>query len=526
MKHEVIFKLCAIALCILFSLSDAGQAKRKGKKKGNRLERDIHLLHTNEFASLSTYKTGSCPFDTRSVAGGWRYRTSKYSSDKLPLLWVNSREGLLSHYFQAEKLWRIVTLTHRRPLVIAPFTSYRHYGATIMRLCDYFVFPKDVLCTALKRSKGFLTHPPSCKCKILTASNFSLKPQYSVFRDSHYFNLSAPDIIESANFAEEQCLAGFIDMHNGYPEPPPFDIDTHSTYPFNTVKGVPVATALLNITSPVDNSVLRNITVPIFPVTAISRKYMDLVPVLRAALGVEGVGLTLPELEKLQPFITTAEIDTGNDNTHSGTMLTVVHWRRGDYLQGNNSRCARRLDVSANCNTTEEFIVEVRRKVKEYGIDRRIRKNVIYVATNEGDDSSLAMLRRAGFKVKADLLRGLRRIVAAENKALKLDGKASQPNIQLSDVFPLSLPLTPADDFAIDIALVCTAEDHIHFGYSNYNKFINRCRPKKGKYHKPKMVVSGGSGGKKGREGKSGRGVGSLRGTKAAGRGKRGGGKS
>jgi hypothetical protein len=100
-------------------------------------------------------------------------------------------------------------------------------------------------------------------------------------------------------------------------------------------------------------------------------------------------------------------------------------------------------------------------------------KITVYVATNEDDPKSVNELRSAGFKVKQDIIEGLGAIVEAERQ--------NHNKIQLSDIFPLNLPLSPADDFAIDMVLVCSAEEHIHFGYSNYNKFINRCRPKRRK---------------------------------------------
>ena len=424
----------------------------------------------------------SCETKTRLASGGWRYRTSPSLRARDPLLWISSQEGLLSHYFQAEKLWRIVVLQHRRPLVIAPFLSYKHYGDVLMRLCDYFVMPADVLCVSRPQRLATLSLPArpqeSCRCKILTSNDFSSLQQYVNFKNLTYFQLSSETcggVVNAADFGSESCLAGFVDDLNGFPEPPAMPI-VPRTGPnakpgsIFTVYGKPVGSAVINITAtPGSTAVLRNQTVPVFPVTSISSRYMSLVPVLRAALGVEGTGVALANVPKLRPFISGG---TGG----SATRLTVVHWRRGDYLVGPNSRCSRRLDTSVNCNTTAEFISEVKRLCKLYRYERRGRKNVVYVATNEADPASLALLQRHGFRVKSDLQRGLDRIVREANAGSPRDA------LTLWDIFPLALPLNAADDFAIDIALVCTAEGHIHFGYSNYNKFISRCRPRmKGK---------------------------------------------
>lgn len=466
-----------VALVLSTIVDSKNQAKRSRP-------RSAALASSN---SGSGANSTSCAAKTRAASGGWRYRTSSSLSGRDPLLWISSQEGLLSHYFQAEKLWRIVVLQNRRPLVMAPFFSNRHYGDVLMRLCDYFVFPADVLCFSRPQrlaSLGLASLPQeSCRCKILTSTEFSVMQQYSVFRNVDYFRLSNATyggVVSSANFGSEGCLAGFVDDLNGFPEPPVMPIKSHTGAnakmgPRLTVYGKPVGSAVINITASVGSTaVLRNQTVPTFPITSISTRYMNLVPVLRAALGVEGTGVALANVPKLRPFISGATLG-------SNTRLVVVHWRRGDYLVGPNSRCSRRLDVSVNCNTTAEFISEVKRLCKQHGYERKGRKNVVYVATNEADPKSLALLQRHGFRVKDDIQRGLDRIVREANV-----GSPTRAPLTLEDIFPLPLPLNAADDFAIDVALVCTADEHIHFGYSNYNKFISRCRPSRKKATSPK----------------------------------------
>ena len=434
----------------------------------------------------------SCAAATRAAAGGWRYRTTPALRSRAPLLWISSQEGMLSHYYQVEKLWRIVVLQHGRPLLAAPFSSYRHYkDIPLVRLCDYFLLPPDVLCVAPPQRLRQLGLPQlaqdssGCRCKIVVSAGFAAKPQYAPFASAEYFNLTSPagHHVATADFASDACLAGFVDNHNGFPEPPPFLITNPNPYlnkpPRSmqlSVDGRPVKAWKINMTRFEDGSVVREQNVPIFPVTAMSKRYMSLVPVLRAALGVWGVGVTLPDVPKLRHF--------KSSTADPASILTVVHWRRGDYLSGANSRCSRGLDVSVNCNSTIEFITEVKRLCSYFRYDRGgRRKNIVYVATNEDDEASLAKLRRHGFKVKADLLEGLERIVReanAERGGTKAKAKAKTP-VTMRDIFPLPLPLNSADDFAIDMALVCTADEMLHFGYSNYNKFVLRCRPSRSK---------------------------------------------
>jgi len=454
--------LCALS----FAWGDSRQLQQRKQRTGARIHREA----VHELASISGYEAGTCPYDTRSMTPDWRVHTSRSRTDKVPLLWISSQEGLLSHFFQAEKLWRIIVLQHRRPLVIAPFVSVRHYGEFAVRLCEFFAFPRDILCLRAPRyaSSVISVHPPSCRCHVLANLTLTAMPQFATFAIPEYFNVTFPSnsagqVIESASFDEEQCLAGFVDNLNGFHEPPPFRIDKAPYYDHETVDGTPVSSGLVNITDGALAS--KTLTVPLFPTTAISRRYMSLVPVMRAALGVDGVGLHPKHVDWVRPFIAS--------HTHTTTtMLVVVHWRRGDYLQGTNSRCFRKLDVSVNCATPQEFVDEVNRKVAEYGYIRRGKKFTIYVATNEVDANSLQVLRKAGFKVKQDLIDGLHAIVDAERDSA---GGVSK----LSDIFPLRLPLSNPDDFAIDMALVCSADEHVHFGYSNYNKFVSRCRPKR-----------------------------------------------
>ena len=80
------------------------------------------------------------------------------------------------------------------------------------------------------------------------------------------------------------------------------------------------------------------------------------------------------------------------DIVHHPTAFTVIHWRRGDQLQG---RCNNRMDASVNCGDAYALV----KKVREVS-----NNSVVYVATNEPQDSiEMERLRDAGFISFADV---------------------------------------------------------------------------------------------------------------------------
>lgn len=77
-----------------------------------------------------------------------------------------------------------------------------------------------------------------------------------------------------------------------------------------------------------------------------------------------------------------------------GKPFTVVHWRRGDQLQG---RCLKSVDTSVNCQNATALV----QRVREFSSDP-----IVYVATNEPQNSrEMAELRRLGFVTYQDAAR-------------------------------------------------------------------------------------------------------------------------
>jgi len=428
-------------------------------------------------AILNTVKVGltrnrpACEADIRSGAAV----TLSRSQTKNPLLWVSTQEGLLAHYFQAELLWRIVVLQHRRPLVIAPFTSPRHFGRQAVSLCDYLDMPEGVHCispTAYSESHG---RPLSCRCNLVANASFVALPQFSEFKHLSTFGLPRDEaVLSNPNFSEEQCLAGFVHPGNAFLEPSSSSLEGH---------GQAVSIGRVAVTRPGTTAVIGNASAPIFPHSRPAQRFLAFVPALRAALRVRGVGRriddTHPALESFpvtlppSPFSSEQEQGQGQSQEQGqgpATELTVVHWRRGDYLSGGkgrkskSTRCSRGLDKSVNCGTAAAFIKEVKRALGLTGPPAA--QGVVYVATNEGNWETLEELKGAGFKIRDDIIEGLDALL----------GLAKQRGLNSSSLFPLPLPMTPPDAYAVDLALACTAERHLHFGFSSYNQFVQRCR--------------------------------------------------
>ena len=412
----------------------------------------------------------ACEADIRSGAAA----TLSRSQAKSPLLWISTQEGLLAHFFQAELLWRIVVLEHRRPLVIAPFTSPRHFGRQAVSLCDYLDMPQGVHCispAAFSESHG---RPLSCRCNLVANASFVALPQFSDFKYFSTFGLSRDDgtVLATPDFSEEQCLAGFVHPGNSFLEPSSSSLEGHGQY---------VSIGRVAVTRPGSHVVIGNASAPIFFRSQPAKRFLALVPALRAALGVGGVGRrvddTQPALEPFpltlppSPFSSEKEQEQGQGQGKGqgqASELTVVHWRRGDYLSGGkgrkskSTRCSRGLDKSVNCRTAAAFIQEVRRTLNGASASH----GVVYVSTNEGNWETLEELKAAGFKIHDDIVEGVDALL----------GLAKQRGVNSSTLFPLSLPMTPAAAYAVDLALACTAEQHLHFGFSSYNHFVQRCR--------------------------------------------------
>lgn len=128
----------------------------------------------------------------------------------------------------------------------------------------------------------------------------------------------------------------------------------------------------------------------------------------------------------------------------NGFAYTVVHWRRGDQLQG---RCNRNVDASVNCADAAALV----RKVKENTDDR-----IIYVATNEPQDSAeMAYLRKKGFLTYRDIASNI-------------------TTFRRADVFEV---------LSIEVSLMLAADTFLAWGVSEINDVVEHERMLAGRSH-------------------------------------------
>lgn len=121
------------------------------------------------------------------------------------------------------------------------------------------------------------------------------------------------------------------------------------------------------------------------------------------------------------------------------TDFAVVHWRRGDQLQG---RCTRNVDASVNCGTAAELLQQVKSSTNH---------SVIYVATNEPQDSpEMAYLSSQGVVTLADVTT-----------------YSNDPTLRQPNVF---------EEVVAEVALMMNAQTFLAWGISEINDVVEHER--------------------------------------------------
>jgi hypothetical protein len=138
----------------------------------------------------------------------------------------------------------------------------------------------------------------------------------------------------------------------------------------------------------------------------------------------------------------------GHGNQNVPVALTVVHWRRGDQLQG---RCGNKIDASVNCADGAALVQKVQ--------GRGQPGDVVYVATNEPQDSiEMAFLRSKGFLTFSDVVRS----------------GSSDASLQCLDAFEV---------LAAEVSLMLRAKTFLGWGISEINDVVEFERRQEGRTH-------------------------------------------
>jgi hypothetical protein len=127
--------------------------------------------------------------------------------------------------------------------------------------------------------------------------------------------------------------------------------------------------------------------------------------------------------------------------------LTVVHWRRGDQLQG---RCGNKIDASVNCADGAALVQKVQARSQA--------DEVVYIATNEPQDSAeMVYLRSKGFVTLSD-------VVASGGDA----------SLSRMDAFQV---------LAAEVSLMLRADTFLGWGISEINDVVEFERRQEGRTH-------------------------------------------
>ena len=127
----------------------------------------------------------------------------------------------------------------------------------------------------------------------------------------------------------------------------------------------------------------------------------------------------------------------------------MFHWRRGDQL---TTRCFYYGEKSdrVNCGSPDNFVKFVKATFASLGVDAA--SIVTYVATNERNASSIAVLRREGYKLFGDISAGM------------------------GQQFAGGANLTSLDAFMTELTLICDADYFVVGKTSEIHKMSYRCR--------------------------------------------------
>ena len=146
----------------------------------------------------------------------------------------------------------------------------------------------------------------------------------------------------------------------------------------------------------------------------------------------------------------------------------VVHWRRGDQ----EIRCSIGEDTSVNCNSAEELIMKVQQILRDGKYEHKINYNdpsltfhresqpkkidpknppkVVYISTNEGNETILGLFEKAGFKTFKDLI---------SSKGL--------PST-----------LSSLDKFVVELQMMIDADYYLAWGVSSIHDFVRAAFPR------------------------------------------------
>jgi hypothetical protein len=144
-----------------------------------------------------------------------------------------------------------------------------------------------------------------------------------------------------------------------------------------------------------------------------------------------------------------------NNHLQGTSSLVVVHWRRGDQLLG---RCTNKVDASVNCGDGRALVEQVFMAFSKTDPQQNSDHTIVYVATNEPQDSQhMNTLRASGFITLQDVT-----------------GKSNDPRLRDMNLFEV---------LAAEVSLMLTAEIFLGWGISEINDVVEYERRQHGRTH-------------------------------------------
>jgi hypothetical protein len=144
-----------------------------------------------------------------------------------------------------------------------------------------------------------------------------------------------------------------------------------------------------------------------------------------------------------------------NNHLQGTTSLVVVHWRRGDQLLG---RCTNKVDASVNCGDGRALVEQVFMALSKTDPQQNSDHTIVYVATNEPQDSQhMNTLRASGFITLQDVT-----------------GKSNDPRLRDMNLFEV---------LAAEVSLMLAADTFLGWGISEINDVVEYERRQHGRTH-------------------------------------------
>lgn len=140
----------------------------------------------------------------------------------------------------------------------------------------------------------------------------------------------------------------------------------------------------------------------------------------------------------------------------------MIHWRRGDQIL---RRCKTMVDRSINCAPARALVERIKKTTND---------SIIYIATNERNESELAVLRSSGFRTFQDL------IITSEMRSVDVFFLADPDQQRTFPLFSLA-NYSVLDIVVVEVAAMLIAPRFLAWGVSEMDDIVQFERMRNGR---------------------------------------------